>query len=547
MVWVVITRNQALALNKDTELERRKCPLIDCERPFKDPEAMFQHVHSCLLLSKGLYRCFKCSKEESVGRYHTNICPEQSKDRFGNLSNPIRLAKRFLSRHALKRSAQPLQPSVEPQVGHAELLSDPFYPLSELDANYLDGLEVWDGPAELSGIGLPPSLGPSDDLMWMSPRVDIERILPPELSGGFDSTPTSIAAVGPLYAAAELEAPAHSMTTSGLARQASILSRGHELPHNDEHQWHVQEPTLPRPLQLDTYGVYQRLHHEPHEPQMESAPDTYHETNVDGGISPMTPTANGHLYSNTVSPSPIESSAGTEELSPPGLSSLSSTPNTSMSSFDSNTSSMESYQPSFIPVFGRYGSDILSLEPEELDSTPILGIEKAPTTNYQFHWPPTPGNFVLGKDTIPPAPLFAACPQRFTSPNTAKSSQVTPLPPPGTTNSHPAKFSQPRYKCICGYEPSGLEANKKKNFTRHQETACKRRPGGKPKFWCNYYYCGKSYPRRDNLLAHQRKQNHHGSVNLEVRVKARALPLSEPDWGTFEMDEVRPLKRRRTE
>jgi hypothetical protein len=93
------------------------------------------------------------------------------------------------------------------------------------------------------------------------------------------------------------------------------------------------------------------------------------------------------------------------------------------------------------------------------------------------------------------------------------------LPQPLTTIPSPspppiAKGFPSKYKCPCGFEPSGKEVYKHANFKRHQETTKCRRfsPYGRPErikpYQCHYPDCGKSYSRSDNLRAHQRTKVH---------------------------------------
>lgn len=74
LAWVAYDRKSFPGID---EAQQRTCSLIGCERVFNREDAMLQHVEQCWELSKGLYRCSKCQKEEQIGRYHTKRCPDE--------------------------------------------------------------------------------------------------------------------------------------------------------------------------------------------------------------------------------------------------------------------------------------------------------------------------------------------------------------------------------------------------------------------------------------------------------------------------------------
>ena len=542
---MVIIRNQAPGLS---ELQRRKCPLIGCERPFKDPVAMFQHAHECLPVSKGTYRCFKCGNEERIGRYHTKICPEQSKDRFAKLANSVRIIKRFISRHSLKQRAQHLQPFDVPHPGLAELHFDSFYPTPELDATYVDDR------AEMSGIGL-SELENVDDLRWMSSGLGIEHMLPSELSAGDDVLPIPGYHSVPQFAAAELDASAHSSNTSDTPGLTWTRISPHEPTHDDEHQWLVQEPTPTLPLQLNTSVGYQELYKAQ---QVGAASETNYDTTIADGVSPMSPNIHDRTYMVNANPSRDDCKSSADDLYPLGLStgsSSSSTSNNSMSSFGLSNASTESYQTSSSAIFGGYGSDVLCSEPEEVDSFPISeAFTKAPAFNDRFYWHPNPSDLGIHPGDMSSAPLVsksahyaaitAQSPPRALTPSSGRIHRPMALSP----HSHPTPFnSKSKYQCECGHNPSGIEAYKRSNLKRHRETACSwHLVDSRERHKCNFLDCVKSYSRRDNLLDHQRKKNHRNTLDF---VMSTSPSFSESDWEICEMEgsEVRPLKRRRTD
>lgn len=95
LVWVAFQRNRPRV---DEDI-RRTCPLVGCEKPFDTPDLMQQHLIGCLQVSCGSYRCYKCGKEEKIGRYHIDRCRrvENHGGRLATVFNSFRSAKRRLS------------------------------------------------------------------------------------------------------------------------------------------------------------------------------------------------------------------------------------------------------------------------------------------------------------------------------------------------------------------------------------------------------------------------------------------------------------------
>ena len=81
--WVAFNRSFAPNIQ---DIERRTCPLVECEICFGSLEDMLGHVKECPRLSKGLYRCFESGREERIGRCESPRCLElqQCKDRIVN-------------------------------------------------------------------------------------------------------------------------------------------------------------------------------------------------------------------------------------------------------------------------------------------------------------------------------------------------------------------------------------------------------------------------------------------------------------------------------
>jgi len=86
--------------------------------------------------------------------------------------------------------------------------------------------------------------------------------------------------------------------------------------------------------------------------------------------------------------------------------------------------------------------------------------------------------------------------------------------------------SNDRYKCHCGFSPSGEEKWKASNLRRHKRT--QHPPDSGKKIWrCQFPNCKSEFTRSDNLRSHQKSRNHHallvgggGSIEARVRVEA---------------------------
>ena len=133
--WVAFNRSFAPNIH---EIERRTCPLLECEQCFDSLEDMLEHIRECPRLSKGQYRCFESGKEERIGRCETPRCQElqQCKDRMLNslkrrLSprgyRPRRLAGIPLERQSLSPEMNAGMNKPSP-VGIAELSCENAHP-----------------------------------------------------------------------------------------------------------------------------------------------------------------------------------------------------------------------------------------------------------------------------------------------------------------------------------------------------------------------------------------------------------------------------------
>lgn len=91
----------------------------------------------------------------------------------------------------------------------------------------------------------------------------------------------------------------------------------------------------------------------------------------------------------------------------------------------------------------------------------------------------------------PSIPEFAVS-KAFTAPSTRPSSQTS------------------KYRCHCGYEPTGSEEWKASNFARHKRT---QHSSAAKVYRCRFPSCTAKYKRSDNLRAHLRLKG-HGVIEL---------------------------------
>ncbi|KAH8598897.1 hypothetical protein B0O99DRAFT_683636 [Bisporella sp. PMI_857] len=163
--WVAYTRNLNPGIH---EIDKRTCPLINCELLFVHADAMLLHVKSCPRLAKGLYRCPDNGKEERIGKCTTNGCHQlqHCKDRIATAVNSLRRRlsprgsrPRRLAETGVEKQTMSPEMSVVDQtrdqsypVGIAELSNDAYLPVPELDSNQIPSVVLWDASAELDNL-----------------------------------------------------------------------------------------------------------------------------------------------------------------------------------------------------------------------------------------------------------------------------------------------------------------------------------------------------------------------------------------------------------
>jgi hypothetical protein len=93
---------------------------------------------------------------------------------------------------------------------------------------------------------------------------------------------------------------------------------------------------------------------------------------------------------------------------------------------------------------------------------------------------------------------------------TAASSDVPALTVPSSIDSVascPPLPTVTKYRCHCGYVPTGEERWKASNLSRHKRIQHPEN-GGKV-YKCEWDGCGSTFTRSDNLKEHVRKKGHH--------------------------------------
>lgn len=123
------------------------------------------------------------------------------------------------------------------------------------------------------------------------------------------------------------------------------------------------------------------------------------------------------------------------------------------------------------------------------------------------------------------------------------SREDTSISPSSTDTVSPASLStRNKYRCHCGYEPSGSEEWKASNFARHQ-----RNQHAPPKVYrCKHPGCKAKYRRSDNLRAHSKLKGHGGEETVFDTLGNGSLePVEEDDKDehTSSKSIARPSKR----
>jgi hypothetical protein len=130
---------------------------------------------------------------------------------------------------------------------------------------------------------------------------------------------------------------------------------------------------------------------------------------------------------------------------------------------------------------------------------------------------------------------FDSIQQQSTSSFQQLPAQVSASPPQPTLHPSSPDSSSNKYRCHCGYTPSGEERWKASNLRRHKRT---QHPTELKVHRCGYPGCKSVFTRSDNLRSHRRDKGHF--VGFE------GGPFTGDDMGGMgDMEGMRGPKRRR--
>ena len=111
----------------------------------------------------------------------------------------------------------------------------------------------------------------------------------------------------------------------------------------------------------------------------------------------------------------------------------------------------------------------------------------------------------------------------------------SPNHPPGHLHN---EASISKYRCHCGYEPSGEEKWKGSNLARH-----KRIQHATHKYRCGFRGCKSEFTRSDNLRSHQRDKGHEMKVGMALGTRPDDVEGDEREMSTTGR---RPSKKQKT-
>jgi hypothetical protein len=115
--------------------------------------------------------------------------------------------------------------------------------------------------------------------------------------------------------------------------------------------------------------------------------------------------------------------------------------------------------------------------------------------------------------------------------------QVSTSPPQPSLPASSPDSSSNKYRCHCGYVPSGEEKWKASNLRRHKRT---QHPTEQRVHRCGYPGCKSVFTRSDNLRSHRRDKGHF------VRYEGESFAVEGMGMGDMrESDSMRSSKRRK--
>jgi hypothetical protein len=408
--WVAFIRNLSPNIH---EIEKRTCPLIDCEKCFHSPEKMLEHVYGCRMLSKGRYRCFESGAEERIGGCQTKGCQKLQERKIG-LVNSLRrhLPRCGLGPHRLSKipfEKETLSPEISQvdsrlnklyPVGKAELSIESNIGIPELDHTFIPEmsggvpLELYSCHSYMPNFHqgpLPELDSPSfaaelyGDTEHELAELDVSENWSKSLSSsaldqygfaecgdfgvGSDSDPAELGSNDDVRSMAEGTLDIHQQHTWESAPSMSLDSSG---------DWRDYIPTAGDPLPMPhTHGAdvlfdqdYTNIR----------TSESYDRAITDDLVSPMGSmiwdTSNNFGFVSPIG-SGTSSDASWRDSLCSGRSSL-STQDTSMSSPKPNHALITSYEP-IVRFFDD--REMLSSEPEEMEPIPIE--EKIDSSPYE--------------------------------------------------------------------------------------------------------------------------------------------------------------------
>lgn len=137
--WVAYVRNLSPAIH---EIEKRTCPLIDCEKCFYSPEGMLQHVQNCTRLSKGRYRCFESGAEARIGRCQTKSCQKLQECKNG-LVNSLRRRLSPRGPGAYRPPQIPFEKeTLSPEISQVDSRQNKLYPVGKAELSIESNIAI---------------------------------------------------------------------------------------------------------------------------------------------------------------------------------------------------------------------------------------------------------------------------------------------------------------------------------------------------------------------------------------------------------------------
>ncbi len=564
LIWVAYVRKVS---QKIGENERRTCPLEACKAaPFDTHDAMLQHVYTCPHLARGSYKCCECGKSERISKIHTDGCHELR--RFSTVRNSLRRAKRLLSSHGPKtRNASECAPNkqiISEKIAVLPTQTDSYNTIhSDLHLACTELEALW--TPEIHELEMAMSAACANSLIFDQPQITCSELsarhdhaqvsqdhqpemehAPVELSTGYNST----------WKPAANESQQNS-------RQPQSLSDGVPARTLDVQQdWpqdHFEVSSRYTTL-LDGTGL----------------------TEIRSPVSPIS--WHDHSSCLSLSSSATRTNTDTSAVSSGSFYSTRETSMSSISSFnpqpedhekpalrfftESGVSMMfsepepmgESIEPMELPTFanthcrnwfGEVSGSVFS-EPEAMEEPAELIAANLPISPSAPQLPylldelnaRVPMIELMG-DSVQPVELPSHSKSHFSQRNEALKStkeplcmgippwntgaqilsKLSPIPLTGLSDPSPPPVSKDpssKYKCSCGFEPTGKEVYKPSNLKRHQSTrACRRfspyQRSETTKSWqCPYPDCPKRFTRSDNLRVHQKQKRHFIEVELRT-------------------------------